>query len=57
MIAHLVAVDELELAQFMQNARKSQYLQADVMRAERKRDHAHATALLHEKTHRARMAA
>jgi hypothetical protein len=57
MIAHLAAVDELELAQFMENARKSQCLQADVMRAERKRDHAHAAAVSHERTHRVRMAA
>ncbi len=57
MIAHLAAVDALELAQFMQNSRKTQYLQGDVSRAERKRDQAHLTALSHERSHRARMAA
>jgi hypothetical protein len=43
--------------EFMQNSRKTQYLQGDVSRAERKRDQAHLTALSHERSHRARMAA
>jgi hypothetical protein len=57
MIAHLEAVDELDLAQFMQNSRRSQYLQGDVLRAERKREQARAAAVSHERTHRDRLAA
>lgn len=57
MIAHLEAQDELGLALFTQNGRRSQYLQATVSRAERKREQAHGAALAHERSHRSRMAA
>ncbi len=57
MIAHLAAVDALDLARFMNSPRKAQYLEGDVARAERKRDQARLAALSHEKSHRDRLAA
>ena len=57
MIAHLHAIDELQMAQFMQNDRRSLYLEGVVLRAERKREEARGIALSHQDMHHVRMAA
>jgi hypothetical protein len=51
MIAHLEAVDELELSQFMPSARSSFALETAVLRAVQTRDQARLAAVAHEKSH------
>jgi hypothetical protein len=55
MIAHLQAVDEWELAQFLEDGRGSMELEAVASRAARVRDEVRLAAAEHEETHRARM--
>ena len=57
MIAHLEALDELELANFVGDTKRSQSLERVVAFAERTREEEWRAAVAHEDNHRALLAA
>ena len=57
MIAHLEAVDELELVRLVQDAQRAEQLERMVVFAEQLREEAREAAIAHEDEHRRALAA